>query len=347
MRVLIFVTTLLMLVGLGACAPSPEQAATMTAAAWTPTPIPTPTATPVPYDLTVHVRDQSGAAVPGASIVIPESGSDQSRQADASGVLVWKGLAGPEATLKVSAPGHYAALQPVTLEPGETELVVILQVDPFALLPEAACAANEKLLYSEDFQNGTAKGWPNITAAVTLKAENGWSIVQQEDGNEVARFSGVFENEDDLQGYTFDNVVWRLKVEAHGQDGFSFLDFRHAPSAGVDTRYPVQWGASASTALTRMEMPGPGQVAVKTSGLRVKQDTWYYVEISDYQGQIQVWIDGKKLIDYTDPQPLPPGTIGLEVHILKDASTAYYFDDLSVCGLSGPFTTSLYNPTSP
>lgn len=338
---------LLLLIALSACAPSPEQAATMTAAAWTPTPPPTPTPTPIPYNLTVHVRDAAGTAIPGASIVIPESGSDKPQQTDASGTAFWKLLPGPEANLNVSAPGYFSATQPVTMNPGDTEMVVILQNDPFGLLAPNACASDEKLLYSEDFQDGKAQGFSNITGAVDLNAENGWAIVPEADGNQVARFSGIHENMDDLQGYTFDNVVWRLKVMTEGQDGFSFLDFRAAQAPGVDTRYPIQWGASALMALTRLEMPGAGHIAVKTSGLHVKQDQWYYVEISYYQGAVQVWVDGKMLMSYTDPKPLPPGTIGLEAHITKDANTAYYFDDLSVCGLSAPFSTTLYKPPTP
>ena len=59
---------------------------------------------------------------------------------------------------------------------------------------------------------------------------------------------------------------------------------------------------------------------------------------------VQVWIDGKKLIEYQDPQPLPAGMISLEAHAPQDPNTMYYFDDLSVCELSAPFTTSLYKP---
>ncbi len=347
MKLLIPSSALILLFLLGACAPSPEMAATMTAQAWSPTPPPTPTATPIPYDLTIHVRDAGGAPVPNASVIIPESGSKNPRLTDDSGTLVWKNLPSAEANLSISAPNYYTANQPVSMDRGQTELVVILLTDPYALPAANACANGENLLYSEDFEDGKAQGWPNITAAVDSKTQNGWSIVPQPDGNQVARFTGIFENADMLQGYSFDNAVWRLKVETEGQDGFSVLDFRHATNAGVDTRYPIRWGAGGLLALTRLEMPGTGQAAVATTGLQMKQDRWYYLEISYFSGNLQLWVDGKRLANYTDPTPLPAGTIGLEGHILKDANTVYYFDDLSVCGLSAPFSTTLYKPPTP
>jgi hypothetical protein len=98
------------------------------------------------------------------------------------------------------------------------------------------------------------------------------------------------------------------------------------------------------TGLTRLDSPDVGHLAVAQSSLRVKQDRWYYLEISYYQGNIQVWADGKKIIDYTDPQPLPPGMISLEAHVPNDRNTVYYFDDLSVCDLGAPFAASIYKP---
>jgi hypothetical protein len=108
------------------CTPSAEQIATMTAAAWTPTPAASPTPTPIPYGLTLHIADQSGAPI-AANIVVKESGSDKPVQADASGLYVFPSLNGPGVNLQVSAPGYYAAAQPVTLQRGPNEMVVILQ----------------------------------------------------------------------------------------------------------------------------------------------------------------------------------------------------------------------------
>jgi hypothetical protein len=329
---------------LSSCGPTAAEIATMTAAAWTPTPPPTPTATPIPYDLTVHIADESGAPVPGASIVIMESGSDRPVQVDASGVYTWNGLPGAVANLEVTAPGYFPVMQSLTLERGPTEMALILSQDPFGLLPADACAADEKLLYIEDFQDGKAQGWPNLTAAVEFNAQNGWAIGPKEEGNEVAAFAGPHEDLADLDDFVFDNFVWRLRVQTQGTDGFSFLDLRRAPKEGGETRYTVQWGASPLLALARLDFPDVGHFDVATSTLQLIQGQWYYLEMSYFQGLVQVWVDGEKILEYQDPQPMPPGTISLEAHVPNDPNTAYYFDDLSVCELSAPFATTMYTP---
>jgi hypothetical protein len=138
-----------------------------------------------------------------------------------------------------------------------------------------------------------------------------------------------------------------LRIQAEGSDGFSFINVKRASKPGGETRYPVQWGTQAFTALTRLDFPDVGHFDVSRSNLRVKSGQWYYAEISAYQGMIQVWLDGKKIIEYVDPQPLPAGMISLEAHAPKDPNTFYYFDDLSVCELSAPFATTMYKPPAP
>ncbi len=332
----------LLLLALG-CAPSPEQIATMTAAAWTPTPVPSPTPTPIPYGLTVHITDETGAGI-GAKILLLESGSEEPVETDASGTFTWPSINGASGNLQVSAPGYHPASQPVTLERGPNELAVTLQRDPQGLTAAEACAPDEKLAYLEDFQDGKGQGWGNITAATDFSALNGWSVVTMEDGDQVAAFTGGHEDQDNLDKRNFDNAVWRLRVMTEGTDGFSFLNIRHTPKQGGETRYTIQWGAMPILALGRLDFPDVGHFDVAHGNLRAKQGRWYFAEISYYQGQVQVWVDGKKQIEYQDPQPLPPGMISMEVHAPKDPKTMYYFDDLAVCELEAPFTTSLYVP---
>lgn len=327
---------------LAGCGPSAEESATMTAAAWTPTP--PPTATPVPYGLTITVADEAGAPVAGASIVLPESGSDQPVQADETGKYAWPNLAGPQTTLKVSAPGYIPAEQTATLQPGPNEVGVVLKGDPLGLRAVDACAPGEKLLYIEDFQDGKAQGWQNITAAAEFAVKNGWMLGPTEQGNNAAYFTGIYHDLDILQDLTVDNVVWRLKVMTRGEDGFSFLNLKFVPGPEGGTRYIAQWGGKVLLDLTRMQIPGPGGFSVGRSEFEAKQGQWSYFEFSAYQGQVQIWVDGNKEIEYQDPQPIGAGMISLEAQITEDPNTVYAFDDLSVCELSAPFSTSMYKP---
>lgn len=330
---------------LSGCGPSAEQIATMTASAWTPTPpppTPTPTATPVPYDLTAKVLDESDAPIAGADILFPQSGSEGIFKSDEAGQFKWSNLPGPDAQLSASAQGYLPGEQTGTLQRGPNDLQVTLKRDPFGLLAADACAPGEKLLYVEDFQDGKAQGWQNITGAAEFGAKNGWMLGPTEQGNNAVYFTGIYHDLDRLQDMTFDNVVWRLKVLTMGKDGWSFLNLRFVPSPDGGTRYVIQWGADVLLDLTRMDFPTAGAFSVGKSQFKATQNQWYYVEFSDYQGQVQVWIDGKKEIEYQDPKPIGPGVISLEVNIQKDPNTVYAFDNLSVCELTAPFATSIY-----
>ena len=62
---------------------------------------------------------------------------------------------------------------------------------------------------------------------------------------------------------------------------------------------------------------------------------WMSFEVSNYNGELQVWMNGKKLVLYKDKNPLPPGTIGLEPHF--NGEGVIYYDNLAVCEISAPF----------
>lgn len=319
----------------GCAPPSAEQIATMTAAAWTPTPVPSPTPTPIPYSLTVHIADESGAGIP-ARVAMIESGTEAPVQTDASGVYTWPSLSGPNGSLQVSAPGYYSASQPVTMEPGSNELAVVLQRDPLGLSPEDACAPSETPLFAEDFQSGKADG-----LRTTVGAPGASSVVTQDDGNRVLSIGGIGLTQVEYPTLLIDNAVVRLRVQASGRDGDSFVNLRHL-LAGGDTRYIFQWGANPFLSLRRFDGGAGSEAPLSVSQFLAKPGKWHYLELSYYNGALQAWADGKKQIDVTDPVPLPMGTFGFEIHVQADPKQTYLFDNISVCELSAPFSTSLY-----
>ena len=84
----------------------------------------------------------------------------------------------------------------------------------------------------------------------------------------------------------------------------------------------------------------PGNTRVASAGFKQVGMQWYQMELSMFQGNIQLWIDGKPVIDFTDPEPLPPGHMGIFIGPFTDKSiTVMYFDAISVCGLSAPFVS--------
>ena len=336
------------------CGPSAEQIATTTASAWTATPPPptaTPTATPVPYDLTALVLDEDGAPIPGASIIFPESGSDETVQADEAGQYRWTNLPGPDATLHVSAPGYLPAERSGTVDRGPSELPVVLPRDPAGLLPSDACAPDEKLLYVEDFQDGEAQGWNEIDLRVP-----GWDIIPAPDDAEnqivAAQYSDMSSGDvlgSTLYDHIYENAVWRTHFEVSKafprQDTWFSFNWLHAQQPFdldgqqiFDSRYQLPVGYNYF-ALRRLQQPvtniGIGQTKNPKFG------EWHLAEISTFDGTTEAWMDGKRLMSYNDPKPIPPGEISLELW-LQGTDVVVYFDNMSVCELSAPFATSLY-----
>jgi hypothetical protein len=69
-----------------------------------------------------------------------------------------------------------------------------------------------------------------------------------------------------------------------------------------------------------------------------KANEWHFIEIGYFSGTFTIWLDGKEIITYQDPQPWEGGTINLEPYPKTDAD-AVYFDNLAVCELSAPFAS--------
>ena len=328
---------------LAACGPSPEEATTMTASAWTPTPVPptfTPTPTPIPYDLTVLITDADGVAVSGATVTI--NGSDPPVFADEDGKAEWTNLPEPDGSMTITSHGYFASEQTFSLSRGPNDLTFTLERDPNGLLPAQACAAGESLLYIEDFQDNKADGWPEID----LHA-NGWTISEYatEPGNMVASNNSAEHPFSVMDAKTFSDAVWRVRFFVEGRRAISFnwqhnfnfdLDGEHID----DGRYQIVVD-TGRIEIRRLTLPVLNIGAAGGKG--APAGAWHNIEMSTYQGDTQVWLDGKRIAGYTDPKPLPGGGIGLELLSLDSSKpdTIIYFDNMSVCGLNAPFI-SLY-----
>ena len=343
----IFILFIIASLAISGCGSSPEEIATMTAEAWTPTPPPTATATPIPDGLTVQITDQDGNPVAGASVVFPESGDDQPVVADSGGQVSWNDLPGTGGILSISAQGYLPAQQSLNLERGPNEVIVTLQADPYGLLPSAACAAGETLVYVEDFQDGTADGWPEIQFnapgwAVEPDPLDGSDFVISAHHSEMNGEGPIISN---LQELVFENAAWRIRYRVAdklaGNNGFSF-NWLHAREpidmGGVevfDSRYQLPVNQN-DFEIRRLQQPVLNFSVAR--GKKPKDGEWHYVEIATYQGYTEVWFDGVRNMTYQDPETLPAGGAGLEIWLMDDTA-AIYFDDISICELSAPFTS--------
>ncbi len=338
-----------------ACGPSEEeQAATsvaLTAAAATSTPTvtpthtptptstPTSTATPIPYDLSVLVAGEEDASIIGASVVLAEIGDEVGAQiTDDVGQVFWFDLPGEEVNLSINAQGYYTLNVTESIERGINQIAATLERDPHGLLPSEACAPSERLLYVEDFQDGKAQGWAEIEARA-----QGWDITPHPDspGNWVVSNSGAADPQTQLEDHTFDNAVWRTRFMPVGEPNYTFnWRFVTEPYETADglvqfSNYGIGFHYPYFRAFRQVV---PFSEVILMDILRLtRSGEWHNVEIATYRGVLEVWIDGSRLLSYRDPEPLVSGPIGLELFPPEADESIVFFDDLSVCELTGAF----------
>ncbi len=332
-----------------ACGPSPEQIATMTASAWTPTPQPSSTPTPIPYDLTVSIVDEASIPIAGASIIFPESGNAEPIIVDTTGKFTWMNLPDASATLKVSAQGYLPVEQSITLERGLSELSITLRRDPFGLLPSTACAAGETLLYLEDFQDGETTLVSHQMPVPPLEAapnEEGNIVLVHDFTNPVEDFSTYLSPLNGVS-FAFGDAAWRMRFMITQETNWG-VDWNNAgPNefGGITTSqsgYGISFNTGRHIVIRRSIWDTSGERVwdigkpdLADQVLILEPNIWHYLEISTFQGQFQVWLDGEMVVDVVDDMPLPPGAF----QIGKGDTGIQYFDAITVCKLNTSFTS--------
>lgn len=350
----IILSAIIIVVLLTNCGPSPEeQAATeaaLTAAAatstptvtptFTPTPIPTstPTPTPIPYDLTVLVKGEDDAPVIGATVVLTEIGEVAEKITDDSGQVCWNDLPGKNVTLNITAQGYLPKEISEMINRGDNELNISLERDLHGLFPSDACSQGESLLYIEDFQDGEAKGWPEIEAGAL-----GWKLIPLPGMEEdiVLRHRANVDAWATLDGFAFNNAVARVQFMAEGDLPFVIympwvIDPYEVEDGTVEfASYQVIFHPDAIQVFRQAE-PFPTKPLLDEQ-IRIARGSWHILEISLFNGVLELWVDGVRHLRFTDQNPLPSGTLGFEVWQFQDEKSIVYFDDISVCELSAPF----------
>jgi len=100
-----------------------------------------------------------------------------------------------------------------------------------------------------------------------------------------------------------------------------------------DSRYALN--LDAGFYILRITEP-VGGLSLATNPYQPRSGVWHRIEISIFEGRIEVWRDGFRLLAYTDPNPLPGGGIFFEALPFSD-NTIVYFDDMALCELTEPF----------
>jgi hypothetical protein len=348
-------TIILIVVLLSGCGPSPEEqtatavALTATAATrtptitptFTPTPTytPTPTPTPIPYDLSVLVVDEDDMIIAGVKVTLSEIESEAGAQTtDDTGQVIWVDLPGDSVTLLINAQGYFFVETTEIIKRGANQVTIVMERDPFGQLPSEVCAPGEKLLYVEDFQDGHAEGWQDIE----FRAQ-GWDLGPQPDIPEdiVILHWGTSSTWTRYEPVVFENSVLRFQYMITGPGQFAF-HWHVAPDpyeieAGLvdDSRYQADF-LQDKLYVHRITLPIQALV-LQWSDLWNPRGIWHNVEISTYDGVVEIWRDGHRLFFYTDPQPIPGGGLMIEAAETPDEESVVFFNNFSVCELTAPF----------
>lgn len=354
MRTLIGVIVLVGSSALFGCGPSPEEqaatAAAQTATAATKTLTPTATSTPtstntatatptpIPYDLSVLVTGEDDLPIAAASVTLLEAEEDKREQmTDNSGEATWNDLPTETINLAIAAQGYIPSDKTETIERGSNQLTVVLERDPFGLIPSEVCGDGEKLLYVDDFQDEMAQGWMEVELG-----EMAWRILSDPDSPEnIVVENLAHQRYMWLTGLTVDNAVWRGRLRIEGLGEF-WLNWRTNDDPGIEegdqaasfSGYQI-YSVPDSIELFRVVWP-ISHISVGSRHQRIQGEMWHDFELSFYGGQVEFWMDGKRqFIPYQDPSPLLPGLIGIEVAPSDDFSVL--IDNMAVCELSAPF----------
>ena len=332
------ITTLLVLMAflLGACGPS-TPAATQPPVL-PPTAVPptnTPVPTPVPYDLTVTVTDTNGNLIAGALVVFPESGSSEPVVTDDAGRAVWTNLDGPNVSLIVTAQGYFKGEQGAALERGPNEVIMNLKRDPFGILPSQACAPGETFLYAEDFQDGLVENWNTYPRGIEIPIGADSNTPE----NMVLRLDfGATDGEFEPMSVPYqENIVRRMKYMPGNHSRFNVGFGKGNPG------YFVVLSADEITLNFYSEATGEQKLARGKPVMA--QGVWHLLEFSSYNGRLEVWADGVLAAAFDGAVAIPDGhhIMGIGSAFLPPESIVLV-DDVSLCGLSAPFTSSYVAP---
>ena len=340
----LFVVVIILAMTLSACNintlfPSPTPTSTPLPTS-TSTPIPTPTSTPVPYDLTIQVTDADGNPIANVTLNLTEFNNNASQVTGADGEIVWQNLPGDTVTLDAMAQGYFPIHETKQIERGQNLVSLILERDPFGILTSEACSPKETLLYLEDFQDKKADSLAGLQTGLP-----GFQIGTDSAGDIVLVIDQATSSITTLENVKLTNAVWRFRV-FYTQATEYGLTLHWLETVDGDYMTYEIFLPAISTFIAPITRFDPGGVFdmgfIETLP---SPEIWHLIEISSYNGEIQYWMDGKVIKRFQDPGALSDGTFGIGgTGLLGASELPIYIDDISVCGLSAPFT-SLLTPT--
>lgn len=305
---LIFSICIFLAVLLSGCAPTPTPLPPTSTPE--PTVTPKPTATSVPYNMTIEVVDENGSPIPEAKLI-----QDNNTEVTDNGGLWEKNNLRPELTINVWAQGYLLQEYTSTLEPGDNNIQIQLDKDPFGLDITELAVDGYELVFVEDFQDNIAdcaiEGNGNVVVDDT-DSENYLLLADLRNLDES--FSCAFgptNLENAILEVDFRYVDIRFNDfeddKYYNWQGY-FMEFRDGFSV---SGYPIHvpWGATLQiTDYTEDEWEFP--VTVKQG---IQESRWYTLS-TKYEGEkVEVRMDGLLKFNFLNPPTMistEPAVIG-------------------------------------
>jgi hypothetical protein len=274
----------------------------------------------------VLVTGEGGGPLSGAQVSL--AGLQRREASDAQGQVTWTNIPQTDVTIAASAQGYEPAEISTSLVPGVSEVRIAMKRAPFGLLPEAACAAGEELLYAEDFQDGEVTNWgsypPGTPFAIQADPSEAKNAV-------LALNFGAQDGEFQVRTIpSQDSIVRRFKYKP-----------------GNHSRFNAGWGTGQDgyfvvLSADEFALHGITDGAVVRDLARAKpvmqQGVWHLLEIATVAGRIEVRADGAESFTYEGPPQEAGDLLGIGSAFLP-ADSVVLVDDLSVCRTSGSFTS--------
>ncbi len=154
----------------------------------------------------------------------------------------------------------------------------------------------EGVLYCEDFDDTLAAWWD---------LDDVWRIVRQGSGYALRgnAYGWAW-----LTDHAWDNYRLRFRVRSPG--GTLHINYRATPVTGGIRRY---WVGFSEDGLYLHKSPGQGVVELAGVETAHQPNRWHEVELAAQGGRLQVYVDDKLELDYTDREPLTEGGVAFEM----------------------------------
>ena len=207
-------------------------------------------------------------------------------------------LQGPDLVVP-SQGGEIGAPLPAPAAPSASELPT----------GRTGCLSDEVELFASDFESGT-KDWEFSPASA-------WSVVE-DSGSKVLLGEG---HVNAVAEGRWDEVVWRLRVKL--ESGRTHLNFHASNGRRYLISFAPDW--------TQLIKFSPADEFLDEVSANHASDEWHLVEIGLQNNSLRISVDGVQEIVTSEPDPLAPGGIWLEV--LDDSRVK--FDDVYICEPKG------------